>query len=129
MDVHVFLFSDMLLLCKNLTKVKGDKGNSGSTGHHYGPATGSANPYGPGTDAKVKVIRQPYVIDRLVVVDISKDAHSGSQGRLIVVMYHCNFGTYYNHHLNNILMQFRARWFGVGISERIFNCICSVHAS
>ena len=89
MDVHVFLFSDMLLLCKNLTKVKGDKGNSGSTGHHYGPATGSANPYGPGTDAKVKVIRQPYVIDRLVVVDISKDAHSGSQGRLIVVMYHC----------------------------------------
>ena len=30
MDVHVFLFSDMLLLCKNLTKVKGDKGNSGS---------------------------------------------------------------------------------------------------
>ena len=90
MDVHVFLFSDMLLLCKNLTKVKGDKGNSGSTGHHYGPATGSANPYGPGTDAKVKVIRQPYVIDRLVVVDISKDAHSGSQGRLeAIVRYHC----------------------------------------
>ena len=105
MDVHVFLFSDMLLLCKNLTKVKGDKGNSGSTGHHYGPATGSANPYGPGTDAKVKVIRQPYVIDRLVVVDISKDAHSGSQGRLIVVMYHCKskyFGIHYNYHPNNI---------------------------
>ena len=80
MDVHVFLFSDMLLLCKNLTKVKGDKGSSGGTGHHYGPATGSANPYGPGTDAKVKVIRQPYVIDRLVVVDISKEGHSSSQG-------------------------------------------------
>ena len=80
MDVHVFLFSDMLLLCKNLTKVKGDKGSSGGTGHHYGPATGSANPYGPGTDAKVKVIRQPYVIDRLVVVDITKEGHSGSQG-------------------------------------------------
>ena len=78
MDVHVFLFSDMLLLCKNLTKAKGDKGNSGSTGHHFGPAPGSANPYG--TDAKVKVIRQPYVIDRLVVVDISKDGHSGTQG-------------------------------------------------
>ena len=77
MDVHVFLFSDMLLLCKNLTKVKGD---NMTKGHHYGPATGSANPYGPGTDAKVKVIRQPYVIDRLVVVDITKEGHSGSQG-------------------------------------------------
>ena len=32
MDVHVFLFSDMLLLCKNLTKIKGDKGSSGGTG-------------------------------------------------------------------------------------------------
>ena len=120
MDVHVFLFSDMLLLCKNLTKVKGDKGNSGSTGHHYGPATGSANPYGPGTDAKVKVIRQPYVIDRLVVVDISKDAHSGSQGRLKdIVKYHLYkyFVTYYNHHPNNISMQFRTGWFSVGISE------------
>ena len=72
MDVHVFLFSDMLLLCKNLTKAKGDKGTSAN----FGPAPGSDQK----TDAKVKVIRQPYVIDRLVVVDISKEGHSGSQG-------------------------------------------------
>ena len=37
MDVHAFLFSDMLLLCKNLNKK---------------------------LDSKVKVIRQPFLIDR-----------------------------------------------------------------
>ncbi|XP_043201509.1 pleckstrin homology domain-containing family G member 5-like isoform X3 [Amphibalanus amphitrite] len=45
-DVRCFLFTDMLLVCKPLTK-KGDK---------------------------VRVIRQPYVIDRLVVQEGTKDA-------------------------------------------------------
>ena len=45
-DVRCFLFTDMLLVCKPLTK-KGDK---------------------------VRVIRQPYVIDRLVVQEGAKDA-------------------------------------------------------
>ena len=50
MDVHAFLFSDMLLLCKSLNKKS-----------HTGP------------EAKVKIIRQPFVIDRLLVVDITKE--------------------------------------------------------
>ena len=37
MDVHCFLFTDMLLICKNISK-KGER---------------------------VKVIRQPYIVDRL----------------------------------------------------------------
>ena len=37
-DVHCFLFTDMLLICKNISK-KGER---------------------------VKVIRQPYIVDRLV---------------------------------------------------------------
>ena len=39
MDVHCFLFTDMLLICKNLSK-KGER---------------------------VKVIRQPYIVDRWVL--------------------------------------------------------------
>ena len=45
-DVHAFLFSDMLLLCKNLSK----RGHSSS-------------------DTKVKVIRQPFLIDRIRMAD------------------------------------------------------------
>ena len=47
MDVHAFLFSDMLLLCKNLNKK---------------------------LDSKVKVIRQPFLIDRLIINDVSSSA-------------------------------------------------------
>ena len=47
MDVHVFLFNDMMLICKNLTKRQLHSSQS--------------------TDAKVKVIRPPYVVDRLQV--------------------------------------------------------------
>ena len=44
-DVHCFLFTDMLLICKSLSR-KGER---------------------------VKVIRQPYIVDRLVVVEASRD--------------------------------------------------------
>ena len=50
MDVHAFLFSDMLLLCKNLNKK---------------------------LDSKVKVIRQPFLIDRLIINDVSSSATAG----------------------------------------------------
>jgi hypothetical protein len=56
MDVHAFLFSDMLLICKNLNK----------------RAVSSS------ADAKVKVIRQPYLIDRLIVCDVSKETGSNA---------------------------------------------------
>ncbi len=47
MDVHAFLFSDMLLVCKHLSKKQA------------------------GTlDGKVRVIRPPYVIDRLVAAEL-----------------------------------------------------------
>jgi pleckstrin domain-containing family G protein 5 len=45
MDAHCFLFADMLLVCKGM----GRKGE------------------------KMKVIRQPYAVDRLLVRDLSKD--------------------------------------------------------
>lgn len=45
-DVHCFLFTDMLLICKIISK-KGER---------------------------VKVIRQPYIVDRLVTVDVTKDS-------------------------------------------------------
>jgi len=45
-DVHCFLFTDMLLICKTISK-KGER---------------------------VKVIRQPYIVDRLVTVDVTKDS-------------------------------------------------------
>ena len=54
----MFLFSDMMLLCKNLTKKQHNS-----------------------TEAKVKVIRQPFVIDRLIAMDITKDS-MGSGGGL-----------------------------------------------
>jgi len=58
MDVHIFLFNDMMLICKNLTKRQLHSSQS--------------------TDAKVKVIRPPYVVDRLQVVDITRDSTGGS---------------------------------------------------
>lgn len=51
MDVHAFLFSDMLLLCKVLTK-----------------KSHSNNP-----EARMKIIRQPFIVDRLLVSEINKD--------------------------------------------------------
>ena len=54
MDVHAFLFSDMLLLCKVLTK-----------------KSHSSNP-----EARMKVIRQPLIVDRLLVSEINKDNQS-----------------------------------------------------
>jgi pleckstrin domain-containing family G protein 5 len=45
-DVHCFLFTDMLLVCKTISK-KGER---------------------------VKVIRQPYIVDRLVTVDVTRDS-------------------------------------------------------
>jgi len=50
-DVHAFLFSDMLLLCKVLTK-----------------KSHSSNP-----EARMKIIRQPFIVDRLLVSEINKD--------------------------------------------------------
>jgi hypothetical protein len=60
MDVHAFLFSDMLLLCKNLNKKQGVEG-------------------------KVKVIRQPYVIDRLLVAEINKEGSGQNAAGLAFV--------------------------------------------
>ena len=54
MDVHAFLLSDMLLLCKVLTK-----------------KSHSSNP-----EARMKVIRQPLIVDRLLVSEINKDNQS-----------------------------------------------------
>ena len=51
LDVHAFLFSDMLLLCKVLTK-----------------KSHSSNP-----EARMKIIRQPFIVDRLIVNEINKD--------------------------------------------------------
>ena len=49
-DIHAFLFSDMLLGCKNLNKKSApDQG-------------------------KVKVIRQPYLVDRLLCSEVTKEA-------------------------------------------------------
>ncbi|XP_059085132.1 pleckstrin homology domain-containing family G member 5-like isoform X3 [Tigriopus californicus] len=53
MDIHAFLFSDMLLICKNLNKKSAEGG-------------------------KVKVIRQPYIIDRLLCTDISKEGQNAA---------------------------------------------------
>ena len=47
-DVHCFLFTDMLLICKNINK-KGDR---------------------------VKVIRQPYILDRSVVITGQVSCHN-----------------------------------------------------
>ncbi len=63
MDIHAFLFSDMLLLCKILTK-----------------KSHSSNP-----EARMKAIRQPYVIDRLVVADCNKD-NAASSGLAVIYL-------------------------------------------
>ena len=63
MDVHAFLFTDMLLLCKVLTK-----------------KSHSSNP-----EAKMKVIRQPFAIDRLVVADCNKD-NAASSGLAVIYL-------------------------------------------
>ncbi|XP_023335851.1 pleckstrin homology domain-containing family G member 5, partial [Eurytemora carolleeae] len=47
-DVHILLFTDMILICKYINK-KGDK---------------------------VKVIKQPYILDRLVIVDACRESSS-----------------------------------------------------
>jgi hypothetical protein len=64
MDVHAFLFSDMLLLCKVLTK-----------------KSHSSNP-----EARMKIIRQPFVVDRLILADVNKDNQPGSTGLAIVYL-------------------------------------------
>ena len=51
LDVHAFLFSDMLLLCKVLTK-----------------KSHSSNP-----EARMKIIRQPFIVDRIMLSEINKD--------------------------------------------------------
>jgi pleckstrin domain-containing family G protein 5 len=55
LDVHAFLFTDMLLLCKVLTK-----------------KSHSSNP-----EARMKIIRQPLIVDRLVVSEINKESACG----------------------------------------------------
>jgi len=49
MDVHCFLLTDVLLVCKAATK----KGGAG-----------------------VRVIRQPYLVDRLIVGELTRDSPS-----------------------------------------------------
>ena len=63
MDVHAFLFSDMLLLCKNLNKK---------------------------LDSKVKVIRQPFLIDRLIINDLSTSSSASNAG--LACVYLSEFG-------------------------------------
>jgi pleckstrin domain-containing family G protein 5 len=49
MDVHCFLLTDVLLICKAATK----KGGAG-----------------------VRVVRQPYMVDRLIVQELTRDSPS-----------------------------------------------------
>ena len=62
-DVHAFLFSDMLLLCKSLSK----RGHSSS-------------------DTKVKVIRQPFLIDRIRMADSNNDSAEDNNSVAIVYL-------------------------------------------
>ncbi len=72
MDVHAFLFSDMLLVCKHLSKKQA------------------------GTlDGKVRVIRPPYVIDRLVAVDLQP---GGGLGPSLMGAGHMHGHQYQYHH-------------------------------
>ncbi|XP_046396521.1 uncharacterized protein LOC124163575 isoform X2 [Ischnura elegans] len=74
-DAHVFLFTDILLVCKAVggsRRVKGDPGGqvvgegAGVDGGAGGLVSGGVTPVGSSSDLRMlKVIRQPFVVDRL----------------------------------------------------------------
>ncbi|KAH0550338.1 hypothetical protein KQX54_018779 [Cotesia glomerata] len=58
-EVHAFLMTDMLLLCKTSTKKTSSSGSSG------------------GAAGNLKVIRQPYVVDRLRIHELKESSSFG----------------------------------------------------
>ncbi|XP_063992097.1 pleckstrin homology domain-containing family G member 5 isoform X2 [Diachasmimorpha longicaudata] len=59
MEVHVLLMTDMLLLCKPSTKKASGSGGSGSTA------------------GALKIIRQPYVVDRIRIYELKESSSLG----------------------------------------------------
>lgn len=60
--MHAFLFSDMLLLCKVTTK-----------------KSHSSNP-----EARMKIIRQPFIVDRLIVSEMTNN--TGLMGLAVIYL-------------------------------------------
>lgn len=102
-DVHLFLFTDHLLICKKST-VSSKKSSSGSLG-----------PVGD----KFKVIRPPYSVDRLIPV-ASSDHHT-SDSNLTSKLHHSSSSSSSHSHHNHLAVLY-INEFGVASSLLTFYC-------